>query len=183
VFTVTEGGDIEMEIGAVTVTEADAIFDVSATLTAVTVTAAGEAGAVYSPALDIVPTVELPPFTPFTFQVIPVLTALVTVAVNCLVCPVWTIADTGDTDMETGVGLIVTVAEANAVGSFAIFTVTLTSLGEGGAAGAVYSPAVEIVPAVESPPETPFTDQISVGEPAPVTFALNCTDCPTVRVA
>ena len=54
----------------VTVAEADRVE--SATDTAVTVTVAGDgtvAGAVYSPAVEIAPTVALPPVTVFTCQV------------------------------------------------------------------------------------------------------------------
>jgi hypothetical protein len=73
---------------AVTVTLADADFVVSACDTAVTVTVAGlgtAEGAVYSPDVEIVPTVESPPVTPLTCQVTAVLEVPVTVAVNCCV--------------------------------------------------------------------------------------------------
>lgn len=71
--------------GAVIVTTADADFDVSATLRAVTLTVAGEgtlAGAVYRPLLLTVPTVELPPATPFTSHVTAVFDVPVTDALN-----------------------------------------------------------------------------------------------------
>jgi hypothetical protein len=67
-----------------TVAEADLV--VSATLCALTETEPPEgtlAGAVYSPPLEIVPTVELPPATPFTFQLTEVLVVPLTVAENC----------------------------------------------------------------------------------------------------
>jgi hypothetical protein len=54
----------------------------------VTVSVAGlgsEEGAVYSPAVEIVPTVAFPPVVPFTCQVTAVLEVPVTVAVNCCV--------------------------------------------------------------------------------------------------
>jgi hypothetical protein len=63
---------------------ADAV--VSATLVALTVTEVelgGVAGALYSPLVEIVPTVEFPPVTSFTDQVTPVVVVFVTVAVNC----------------------------------------------------------------------------------------------------
>jgi hypothetical protein len=44
-------------------------------------------GAVYSPVLDIVPTVEFPPEAPFTLQVTAVFDVPVTAAVNCCVLP------------------------------------------------------------------------------------------------
>lgn len=46
--------------------------------------------------MEIVPAVELPPVTPFTRQVTPVLELPVTVAVNCLVWPVATLAEVGE---------------------------------------------------------------------------------------
>jgi len=55
----------------VTVTAALSDFVASAWLVAVTVTVAGDgrsAGAVYTPLAVIVPTVALPPATPFTLQ-------------------------------------------------------------------------------------------------------------------
>jgi hypothetical protein len=73
---------------AVTVALADPDFVVSAWDTAVTVTVAGlgtAEGAVYSPEVEIVPTDEFPPVTPFTCQVTAVLEVPVTVAVNCCV--------------------------------------------------------------------------------------------------
>ncbi len=54
------------------VTTALAEADASAVLTAVTLTLAGEGtatGARYKPAALMVPRVELPPVTPFTFQI------------------------------------------------------------------------------------------------------------------
>jgi len=69
------------------VTFALADLVLSAALIAVTVTVAGDGsllGARYVPPL-IVPTVELPPETPFTLQVTAVFEEFVTVAVNCLV--------------------------------------------------------------------------------------------------
>ena len=68
---------------------------VSATDTAVIVTVADEgtvAGAVYRPALEMVPTLVFPPATLLTCQVTAVLVVLVTVAVKDCVPPVWTLA-------------------------------------------------------------------------------------------
>jgi len=46
---------------------------------------------------------------------------------------------------------------------------------EGGtAAGAVYSPLVEMVPFVESPPTSPFTLQAILVLAEPLTAAMNC---------
>ena len=60
--------------------------DGAATLVAVTVTWLGEGtddGAVYSPLTVIIPNVEFPPATPFTFHVTAWLAAFCTVAPNC----------------------------------------------------------------------------------------------------
>ena len=80
----------------VTVAEAD--FEVSATLVAVTLTEdefSALAGAVYSPCVVTVPTVALPPVTLFTDQVTLVLSFPVTVAVNCCVACNFTVAVVG----------------------------------------------------------------------------------------
>jgi hypothetical protein len=45
------------------------------------------AGAVNKPELEIIPTVEFPPATPFTVHVTPVFEVPVTFAVNCCVLP------------------------------------------------------------------------------------------------
>jgi hypothetical protein len=74
--------------GAMTMTAALAVLVESAALVAVTVTEPPEgtlAGAVYSPLVEIVPTVELPPSIPFTFQVTAVFVVPLTVAENCWV--------------------------------------------------------------------------------------------------
>src|SRR5262245_32010524 len=68
-----------------TVTVAVAVFVGSPTDVALTVTTAGfgtEFGALYDPDAEIVPTVELPPTIPFTFQVTAVFGVFCTVAVN-----------------------------------------------------------------------------------------------------
>ena len=114
-FTVTlTGGDW------VIVTCADPERVVSSVDVAVTVTVAGlgtARGAEYTPAAVTVPTVELPPTTPLTFQVTPVFGVFVTVAVK--VC------------MPTSVGMVTVVGE----------TVTLTGGGGAIAAGHALVPA------------------------------------------
>lgn len=85
--------------GATTVTCADVVTEVSACEVAVTVTAAGFGtllGAVYNPVVEMNPTVDVPPVTPFTVQVTAVFVVLVTVIVNCCVNPVVTDADVGE---------------------------------------------------------------------------------------
>src|SRR5712692_1221429 len=72
----------------------------SATLVAVTLNMLGlgfAAGAVYSPPLVIVPTVLLPPTTPFTAQVTAVLETPETVAVNWAVSLTCRLSEAGDT--------------------------------------------------------------------------------------
>src|SRR2546427_11552479 len=80
---------------------------------AVTVTVAGLAGAVYSPEPEIVPTVALPPVTPFTCQVTAVLLVFCTTALNCCVPPAATVAKIGEmvTLTEIGVGVVDTPAQ------------------------------------------------------------------------
>ena len=59
-------------------------------------------GAVYRPEVEIVPTVALPPVVPLTLQVTAVFDVPVTVAVNCRVAEVITVADDGETLTRTG---------------------------------------------------------------------------------
>jgi hypothetical protein len=102
--TVTAEGETETWI-CVKVTVAVAVFELSATLVAVMVTDAGSgsvAGAVYRPESLIVP--ELAP--PLSDQVTDVLEAFWTVAVNCWVWPVSTVAEVGEMEILTaGAGL------------------------------------------------------------------------------
>src|SRR5207245_7664021 len=97
------------------VTLALSLFVGSAMLVALTDTCAGLgtwAGAVYKPEEEIVPTVAVPPATPFTSQVTFLLPVLVTVAVNCWV---W------ETERETAGGSTETAnTELAIVRSFAL---------------------------------------------------------------
>jgi hypothetical protein len=72
-------------------------------------------GAVYKPELETVPTVELPPAAPFTLQVTLRLDAPVTVAVNCTVPPVWTVAVAGEIEICTAGGPLACTAMADVV--------------------------------------------------------------------
>jgi hypothetical protein len=132
----------------VTVTEALADFVVSAALIAVTENVAGEGtlpGALYSPLVLMVPNVEFPPVTPFTFHVTDLFVVLVTVAVNCLDFPTRTLALVGEMLMLTGGGggggcgsVTVTDALPTAGGLTALLLAcTVTVAGTGTAAGAV----------------------------------------------
>src|SRR5919108_5931357 len=124
-----------MPTATVIVTCAEADFVASAWDTAVTVTVTGlgtAPGAVYRPELEIVPTVALPPVTPLTCQVTVVLLVFCTVAVNCWVPPVATVADNGAIVMLTAVAAeIVTCVEAAFVVSAWDTAVTVTVAGLG----------------------------------------------------
>jgi hypothetical protein len=101
----------------VTVTDAIAFFDGSATLVAVTVTvccAPTEAGAVYSPAVEIVPTEAV--------QTTAVFVEPVTAAENCCTSPAANVTVPGVTETTTA-GFSVTVAVAFLVGSAALVAV------------------------------------------------------------
>lgn len=132
-------GEIEtpVTVGALTVTEAEADFDLSARLVAVTVTLPAVAGAVSTPAALIVPA-EVD-------HVMPLLeTVPVTLAVNCCEPPVAMLAVVGEmvTEFTTGVAMV-TVAFAVFVGSARLVTVIVAVPG---VAPAVKRPAEEIVP-------------------------------------
>jgi hypothetical protein len=115
--TVADVGEIVTltALAAVIVTGAEADFVVSAWDTAVTVTVAGlgtAAGPVYKPEPEIVPTVALPPITPFTCHVTAVLLVFCTVAENCCVRPAVTIAEVGEIVTPTGIGCRVVATPA-----------------------------------------------------------------------
>jgi hypothetical protein len=132
--------------GGVMMTLAEEVRLVSAFATAVIVTELGvgtAVGAVYRPFVSIVPTVELPPETPFTCHVTAVFVENVTAAVNCCVCAAATKTLEGLT--ETGIA-IVTLALAVLLASAAAVAVIVTVAEAGTEAGAVYSPALVIVP-------------------------------------
>jgi hypothetical protein len=75
----------------------------------------GVGGAVYIPADETVPTVELPPWTPFTSQLTDVFVVPETVAENCLDWLVCRLVEVGDTETDTGVGAAVIVTPALAL--------------------------------------------------------------------
>lgn len=102
-------GETAMEMSLASVSCAEADFDVSAWLFAVTCITAEEgrlSGAVYMPWASIVPRVELPPGTLFTSQVTAVFEVPATLAANCCVRPRSTLALAGatETEMEGGGG-------------------------------------------------------------------------------
>src|SRR5438105_15594650 len=110
----------------------------------------------------MVPTLELPPVIPFTFQVTAEFVEFCTGAVNCWERPTRTVALAGETVTFTGAaGVTVTTAEPMAEGAKLLCACTVT-LPEGTAAGAVYNPAVVTEPTEELPPATPFTLQLTL---------------------
>lgn len=108
--TVAALGDTVTELEApaalvVTVTAADADFVASACAVAVTVTCGGfgaVAGAVYKPEFVMVPS-DAPPAT---LQVTALFGVPATVAVNCCVFPMATLAVAGTTETETGTATV-----------------------------------------------------------------------------
>ena len=170
------------DTAAANVTVALPDFVVSATLTAVTVTGLFgiRAGATYMPVLDTVPSGELPPAIPFTFQVTEVLDVPKTEAANCCDRPMPTVVVDGVTETETG-AVTVTPADADLLGSETLVALTATAT-FGTVLGAVYRPVLETVPVLEPPPATPFTAHLTELSAAPTTVAVNCWDCPTPTV-
>jgi hypothetical protein len=110
-------------------------------------------------------------------QVTAGLAAWATVAVKSKLWPATrlTVLWLSETVTGGGVAMIVTLAEAVAVGSASETTLTVTVAGVGTAAGAVYTPEFEIAPRVESPPACPFTCQNTVSFAAFFTVAWNDT--------
>jgi hypothetical protein len=102
-------------------------------------------------------------------QVTPLLVALVTVAVSCAVCPLFSAAVAGVT-LTAIEGSSVIVVDENAVGSDRLVAVTVTVCAEVMIAGAVYRPDVLIEP-------TPvgLIDQVTALLAALITAAVSCT--------
>lgn len=133
-------GEIEIDVttGRLIVTDADADFDLSALLVAVTVVVRMDAPAVKSPAGEIAPE-DADHVTDLS------VTVPCTLAVNCCVAKVRMLTVDGETEIEVTVGaLTVTVAEADFVLSATLVAVTVTLAA---VAGAVSKPAAETVPA------------------------------------
>ena len=125
----------------------------------------------------MVPTVEFPPVTPSTDQVIVGFAWPLTVAVNCWVAPVIITALVGE--MATPAAVTVTVALALLVVSAALVAVTVWVPA---CVGAVYSPVASMVPSLEFPPEILSTDQFTLVSLVPATAALNCCCAPAASV-
>jgi hypothetical protein len=78
---------------------------------------------------------------------------------------------------------IVTLAEADLVGSATLVAFTLTAAGEGTVAGATNIPVDEIVPHAAPVQPEPLTLQVTPVWEVPVTFPTNCWVLPAVTVA
>ena len=166
-------GLIEIVTGAACkVIVAIAVWVLSAELVAVTVTVCAEvmeAGAVYSPLVEMLPTDGL------IDQVAAVFVDPVTVAVNCCVLPACSVAVDGLIEIVT-TGCTVTAAVAVFVLSAELVAVTVTVCCEVAEAGAAYSPLLEIVPTAG------LTDQLAVVLVEPETVAVNCWLLPAFTV-
>ena len=128
------------------------------------------------------PYVEFPPETPPACQVTAVFDEPITVAVNCCVWPNCKFTLVGATDTVT--------PELRVTGTFAedvpfawAMHVTVTVLGVENVVGAVYSPVVEIVPAVAFPPTTSSTSQVTLVFASPVSRQVNCSVPPNPTIA
>jgi hypothetical protein len=172
--------------GVLTVTVADPLFVLSATLVAVTVCWPVVDGAVYKPDAEIVPTVLLPPVIASTDQVTAVFDVPVTVAWNCCAWPVLIVADFGLRATEMlgggGGGVAVTVTVALALFVVSAWLVAVTTCWPA-LDGAVYRPAVEMVPTVALPPVMVSTDHVTAVFCVPVTAAWNCCVAPAAMLA
>jgi len=148
-----------------TVTIADALFEESATLTALTVTVCCDAtaGAVYRPPDVIVPAPE-----GLTDHVTAVLFVSITVARNCCVCSAARETAAGATVTATGPS--VTAADADLLGSATLVAFTRTVCGLK-LDGAVYRPVAE------TEPTAGVTDQVTAVFDVFITVAVNCCVC------
>ena len=124
------------------------------------------------PLAVMIPTDEFPPAIPFTLQVTAVEGAPVAVMLAVKACPasVDTLAD-GGTIPTIMSSVKVTGADAAASGCEMFVAVIVITAGDGRMPGAVYSPVVEIVPALALPPANPFTVQVTLVSDVPVTVA------------
>ncbi len=116
---------------------------------------------------------------PLIFHVTAVLFVPVTVAVNCCCPPTASAESVGETLTETlGAAWIVTVAVPDTTTSASEIALTVTVLGVGAVAGAVYKPWAVIWPQVMPLHPAPVTLQITTLLLVPVTVAENCTCAP-----
>lgn len=122
----------------------------------------------------MVPTVALPPATPFTVHVTGVVVLPETIVLNCSVLPRTRLTVIGITVSELDAATMFTFAEALNVVSACETAMIATVVGFGTLNGAVYKPVVEITPIVEFPPGVPFTCQVTLVLELLLMVAPNC---------
>jgi hypothetical protein len=179
VGTVSPLGLTVMATTGTTVTAAEADFVESAELTAVTVTLAGEGatdGAEYTalkPLVDSDPQPAPPQPVPVTFQLTLVLDVPVTPALKDCVPAVSTEALAGlRLNNTAAAATIVTLAEADFVGSAALVALTVTDAEEGTLIGATYNPLAEIVPHTAPMQPEPLTVHVTPVFEVPLKLAV-----------
>lgn len=119
---------------------------------------------------------------PLRLHVTAVLVEPVTVAVNCCIFPATTCAEAGETVNATGARMV-TVADADFVGSASDVTVTVATAGLGTAPGPVYRPVGEMVPHALPEHPLPLTLQLTAVFVVLTTVAVNCWVFPATTCA
>jgi hypothetical protein len=125
---------------------------------------------------------------PFTLQVTAVSVEPATVAAYCEVVPSVTLVDPLRLTVTTGwlgaCGVVSPTTRLCAVsGSATLAAVIVTVPDPGVLAGAAYRPEFEMDPTVASPPEIPFTLQVTIASELPDTVAEYCDCAPSATVA
>lgn len=120
------------------------------------------------------PTVALPPATPFTAHVTGVVVLPETIVLNCSVLPRTRLTVIGITVRELDSATRLTFAEALKVVSACEIAMIVTVVGFGTLKGAMYRPVVEIMPMVEFPPGVPFTCHVTAVVELLLRLAPNC---------
>lgn len=167
------GDTATARILSATATGTTALLDGSALLVATTCQVPASGGSVYTPAVEIVP----PAAPSCTLQVTDLSVAPVTLAVNAIVVHASPAAGEGVTLTATGGGAAVTVTVAVSERAPSARLVA-TTVQVAATAGAVYTPAVVIVPQ-----PAPGTDQVTEVSAAFVTVAVNATVPPAATDA
>jgi hypothetical protein len=94
------------------------------------------------------------------------------------------LVEAGDMPVRTGVGFMsVTELVEDLEVSAELVALTVTELGDGRVAGAVYLPEESMMPSEEEPPGVSLTDQVTAALLVPVTVAENEAELPTRMLA
>lgn len=145
----------------------------------------GDGGAVYTPAVVMVP--QAPGTADWQFSVqFTAMGILLTVAENVCIPPAGMVTGLGLTvngAVAVAGAIIVTCADVVTEVSACDTAVTVTAAGFGTLAGAVNNPVAEMNPTVEVPPVTPFTVQVTAVFVELVTVIVNCCVNPVVTDA